>query len=602
MPRRIHRRHAIRMKRLGTLAAAFGLLLAGLPSGGTSPDGLSWRLHFVPPANADDKKESKSSERRESSESHESHESHESNEHEDHDEHEHSFGGSGSFEAHGDSGEKDGDAHSKSESWDDGRKGRRDPYSESRIYYKRGEARHDDHRPPRTLKEMLERVLGEDKPARAERPARAGRTGSGVSRPLAPIGHRDYANDEVLAVNLSQQGAARAQRLGFKIRGNSQMPHGGGSVTRLRTPPGVGALKGRDMLNGRVPGERFALNQIHRPYHIANKDMNAESRTAIPARHGGLSACSGDRCYPRRLIRWHDAVQPCARGLRVGVIDTHIDQHHPAFARAALNVGGFLPDGREAAPDWHGTGVLALLAGDPQSGTPGLIPSANFYVASIFFQDSEGEVATDTVSVLGALEWMDAFDVKVINMSFSGPKDTLIEKAIEDMSRRGVIFVAAAGNDGPTAEPAYPAAYKPVIAVTAVTKELRSYPYANRGERIDVAAPGVNIWSAVPRAREGFHTGTSFAAPYVTAIFATLYNGAANSGKDELLNRVRIMDLGPSGRDPIYGRGLVLAPTKCGLTDGTVAQVPQGPQVPGAQQPSPGWGASIKPGETAAFR
>ncbi len=602
MPRRIHDRHAIRMKRLGALAAAFGLLLAGLPGGGTSPDGHSWRPYFVPPAHAKDKKESKASESHESHDSHdshESHESHESDEHEDHDEH--NFGGNESFESHSDSGEKDGE-YSESESRDEDRRGRRDPYSESRTYHRRGEAHDDRDRPPRTLKEMLERVLGEDKPGRAKRSARAGRTGSGASGPLAPIGHRDYANDEVLAVNLSQRGAARAQRLGFKVRGNSRMPHGGGSVTRLGTPRGVGALKGRDMLMGRVPGEQFALNQIHRPYHIANKDMNAGRRSAIPARHGGLSACSADRCYPRRLIRWHDAVQPCARGLRVGVIDTHIDQHHPAFARAALNVGGFLPDGRKAAPDLHGTGVLALLAGDPDSGTPGLIPSANFYVASIFFQDSEGEVATDTVSVLGALEWMDAFDVKVINMSFSGPKDSLIEKAIEDMSRRGVIFVAAAGNDGPTAEPAYPAAYKPVVSVTAVTKELRSYPYANRGERIDVAAPGVNIWSAVPHAREGFHTGTSFAAPYVTAIAATLYNSAAYNRKDELLNRLQIMDLGPSGRDPIYGRGLVLAPTKCGLTDGTVAQVPERPRQPLSGQPSPGWGASITPGETAAFR
>jgi len=245
----------------------------------------------------------------------------------------------------------------------------------------------------------------------------------------------------------------------------------------------------------------------------------------------------------------------------------------PRFSKAKIHTGGFLPDGAKPAPAWHGTGVLSLLAGDTNSGTPGLIPRANFYVANAFFQERNGDVVTDTLSVLGALEWMRAFDVKIVNMSFSGPRDELVEKVIERMSAENMLFVAAAGNDGPAAAPSYPASYRSVVAVTAVGKELRNYPYANRGDKIDIAAPGVDIWSAVPDAREGYHTGTSFAAPYVTAILAVGYDAASGRRKkDELLDRLPVMDLGPAGRDPIYGRGLMLAPVACGDAGATVAQ------------------------------
>ncbi len=172
-------------------------------------------------------------------------------------------------------------------------------------------------------------------------------------------------------------------------------------------------------------------------------------------------------------------------------------------------------------------------------------------------------MAADTISLLKALDWMRSFDVKIINMSFSGPRDDLVADAIERMSESGVVFVAAAGNEGPTAEPSYPAAYPEVIAVTAVTKDLRNYRYANRGYHIDVAAPGVDIWTAAPGGRAGYHSGTSFAAPHVTAVLAVEPPETLKQRKAELLDDLAVMDLGPEGRDPIYGRGLLLAPSEC---------------------------------------
>jgi subtilisin family serine protease len=350
----------------------------------------------------------------------------------------------------------------------------------------------------------------------------------------------------------------------------------------------MNSRRARDLMQNGRPREQFAINQRYMLYHPARKNRARTSKHSIPARRGA-ERCSGNRCFAKQVIRWHSGIGSCAKNLRVGVIDTNVDSQHPAFAKANMQLGVFLPQGAKSADAWHGTGVVALLAGAPDSGTPGLIPEANFFIASVFTKDKRGDMATDTVSLLSALEWMSAFDVKVINMSFSGPKDELVEQAIERMNRQGVQFVAAVGNDGPSATPSYPASYRPVIAVTAINKDLRNYPYANRGNRVDLAAPGVDIWTAVPGGREGYHTGTSFAAPYVTAMLATIYNQTPVRQKQNLLDQFTVIDLGPRGRDPIYGRGLMVTPASCSDFGRAVAQDGGGsaPAPASPQSPSP---------------
>ena len=159
------------------------------------------------------------------------------------------------------------------------------------------------------------------------------------------------------------------------------------------------------------------------------------------------------------------------------------------------------------------------------------------------------------LSLLKALDWMKSFGVKVVNMSFSGPRDELVAEAIEKLSRKGIVFVAAAGNEGPTAAPSYRAAYPQVIAVTAVTEGSADYRYANRRDHIDVAAPGVSIWTAMPGGRAGYHSGTSFAAPHVTAILAVEPPSRLRQDKADLLDGFTVIDLG--GRAAIRSTGEV---------------------------------------------
>lgn len=429
--------------------------------------------------------------------------------------------------------------------------------------------RGEDREPPRTVSDAIERWF---KPAPASQAAAktlplakaASPAAIAAPPPTRLIGGKSYAGSDVLAMNLSGAAIEKARQLGFAIAAPTALTHINSTVTRLIAPLGMDAQQARDLLQRDFPTEQFALNKIYRTYRLAAGAIESRAERTEPATQSRAAVpCKGDRCAARELIGWNDHLQRCSRGLRVGVIDTDVDHGHPTFANRKLQMGNFIPEGRLVAPNWHGTGVLAVLAGDPKSGSPGLIPNADLFVASVFFQDDNGGFATDTVSLLKALDWMSAFNVKVVNMSFAGPKDDLVQKAIATLSAKGVVFVAAAGNEGPTAAPSYPAAYSQVIAVTAVTAELRNFPYANRGNHIDVAAPGVGIWTAVPGAKEGAYSGTSFAAPYVTAILATIYRSSQRHQKTDLLAQLEIRDLGTPGRDPIYGRGLLVAPNSC---------------------------------------
>jgi hypothetical protein len=382
------------------------------------------------------------------------------------------------------------------------------------------------------------------------------------------IGPGSYVPLQVLAVNLSPAGLARARVLGFQVE-DTPLVRAENPVTTLTVPGGMHALQAIEFLRQNLPAERFQLNRLYRLYRPAMKE-DGEPRPSRPATLGGKT-CAGDHCYARAAIHWKDSFSSCARNVKIGVIDTDIDLEHPAFKQQNITQRLFIPAGKQPAANWHGTGVLALLAGRPDSSTPGLIPEATFFAASIFYADGEGDTVTDTASILRALKWMTDSGTKLVNMSFSGPQDDLVQAQIESLSAKGLVFLAAAGNDGPTAEPAYPAAYPQVIAVTAVTKEFRNYPYANRGSHIDVAAPGVDIWTAWPDSREGYRSGTSFASPFVAAVLAILPPDRLKPPKDSLFEQLQTTDLGLPARGPVYGRGLLQAPSSCPMATAETA-------------------------------
>jgi subtilisin family serine protease len=338
-----------------------------------------------------------------------------------------------------------------------------------------------------------------------------------------------------------------------------------------------------DQLQLEFPEARFALNYVYR--HAGIFPGGQDDRDG---------PCPQEKCYGPTLINWQGSLAACAAGLKIGIIDTAIDKSHPALAWRKLEMIHFPTDkGSIKAPDAHGTAIVSLLTGDPHSATPGLIPSADYIIADGFYSNNSGDNEIDTVHLLWALATLHERGAQIINMSFSGPRDNAVHALVREMSLSGVVFVAAAGNGGPVAAPVYPAAYPEVIAVTAVDQDKKVYTEANYGMYIDMAAPGVRIWAALPNNTQGVVSGTSFAVPFVTAVAAAIYNNIPKNtgGKDkippfnpkaEILARLSFEKLGlnPTGeRDLVFGMGLVRAPTSCAPdVEGSPVSTRQRPQ------------------------
>jgi subtilisin family serine protease len=197
-------------------------------------------------------------------------------------------------------------------------------------------------------------------------------------------------------------------------------------------------------------------------------------------------------------------------------------------------------------PVGHGTAVASIIA---EGGQP------TIYAANIF-RGSLDRPFTSADVVAQALEWLLARDVPVINMSLAGPRNALLDRLIGEAIARGRTIVAAAGNGGPTAPPAYPAALPGVIAVTAVDHAGHIYRFANRGPYVSFAASGVDIvapthreeWPALPEPRlPPPCRGTLCPLPGRRCILVGLYRPTGAEAHD----------LGAPGRDAIYGYGFL---------------------------------------------
>src|SRR6202011_4602998 len=148
------------------------------------------------------------------------------------------------------------------------------------------------------------------------------------------------------------------------------------------------------------------------------------------------------------------------------------------------------------------------------------------------------------------LDYAAAHGAQVVNMSFAGPKDALIERGIAATAAKGIVMVAASGNAGPKSPPLYPAANANVIAVSATDAQDRLFAASNRGSHIAVAAPGVDIFLPAPDEKYQMISGTSFSAAYVSGLAALMLERHPALKPDEV--RVMLMrtarDLGSPGR------------------------------------------------------
>lgn len=242
----------------------------------------------------------------------------------------------------------------------------------------------------------------------------------------------------------------------------------------------------------------------------------------------------------------------------IGMVDTAVSRAHPALLGANIERGRFVEAG-VAEAEAHGTAVASLIVG--QGVVKGLLPEAKLYSASAFYSRHERSQGATGMSLLQALNWLVSQGVGVINMSLTGPPNTLLQRAIDSAWEKGIPVVAAVGNAGPLAPPQYPAAWEKVVAVTAVDREQQIYRWAVQGEHLDFSAQGVAVEVARVPDSVSLESGTSLAAPIVSCLLAEeLAVLSAQPGPQSIgavLNKfkLRVRDLGEPGRDTVFGYG-----------------------------------------------
>jgi subtilisin family serine protease len=266
----------------------------------------------------------------------------------------------------------------------------------------------------------------------------------------------------------------------------------------------------------------------------------------------------------------------------VAVIDSGIDRNHPELlnvVKDSFDAGGVMGE-----PAVHGTAVAGIIAAHDE--LMGVAPQARI-LAVRTFNGTDAKVAMHgtTYDILPGIEWSVQHGARIVNMSFAGPPDPALSRELADGTRRGVIFIAAVGNEGRSAKPLYPAADENVIAVTATDRSDGVFKDASNCPATCVAAPGVDVLVAEPGDAYGFLSGTSMAAAHVSGVVALLLDAKPDldlKGIRDLLFK-KAKHLNPGDPDQASVAGIVDA-----LESLKAAAAPPAPEVAPVASTPPG--------------
>jgi len=335
---------------------------------------------------------------------------------------------------------------------------------------------------------------------------------------------RPVVRGEVMGLGVSPAAIERARGAGFGVRSQETID-GLDLVAVVLVPPrGLSAREAVRRLQALDPAGRYDFNHIYFEGGAAG----------APSFGATAPAASG-------------------RGLRIGLVDGTASAAPPTLARTPMVQAAFAPGGARVTA--HATAVASLLAGSGP-GFAGAAPGATLYVADVYGPTPTGGSA---LAVARALGWLARSRTPVVNISLVGPPNALLEAAVAALVARGHVVVAAVGNDGPGADPLYPAAYPGVVAVTGVDARRRVLPEAGRGSYVAFAAPGSDMVAAGLDGSLVRVRGTSFAAPLAAGRLARLLSAPEPAAARRAIATLEreAADLGARGRDPVFGQGLV---------------------------------------------
>lgn len=366
---------------------------------------------------------------------------------------------------------------------------------------------------------------------------------------------------EIVVSDLSAPDLATLIAEGFTLIERKSMVTLAATLDRLSAPAGLSLEAARDRVRLLPTGDDADFNHYYRSSQGSNDEGEPAALVTAPCRH--------ENCDAWRAIGWPAgkiASGQCPVTTVIGLIDTGINVEHDIIADARLTVipraGAKLRSGAV-----HGTAVASLLVGSETSRVPGLLPDAEVLAVDVFDRAS-GDERADVSALVEGLDLLASRQVRLYNLSLSGPPNTVLSKVLDRMTDEAGLdaaVVSAAGNGGVTAPATWPGAHPRVLAVTAVDTRERLYRQAQRGEHLALAAPGVNILAATSVQGARGKSGTSFAVPFVTAAAAVLMSQPVpqTGAQVRATLAATARDLGAAGRDPMFGFGLLSAALFC---------------------------------------
>jgi hypothetical protein len=356
-----------------------------------------------------------------------------------------------------------------------------------------------------------------------------------------------------------------ARRLGLSTLGSQNLSLGG-TLFRFRIIDGRPVA---DVVRA-LEAEQLGVAQPNYVYKSQQEIAPAAARAAVSPNTAQQYVSN-----KLRLAEAHRLAR--GTGVTVAVIDSEIDARHPDLNGAVVE--RFDAIGSADKPHAHGTGMAGAIAAHRQ--LVGVAPGAKILAVHAFSPGADASAQATSEHILKGIDWAIKQGARVINMSFAGPYDPMLQVALQKAHDKGVVLVAAVGNMGPKSPPLYPAADPNVVGVTATDAADRLLPEANRGGDVMLAAPGVNIVEPAPNAAYQVTTGTSVAAAHISGVIALLLERKPDLDPETIRDvlSVTARDLGPKGRDDQFGWGLVDPYQALLALETNVARVPPGPEV-----------------------
>ena len=331
-----------------------------------------------------------------------------------------------------------------------------------------------------------------------------------------------YREGELVVMSDDAGLVSRAQSLGFGIIEQRPLESIGAVVARLRRPEGVTSNQALELLRTNEPASASGYNYLYRATGKVLEDEQQAPPAPAPA--------------PSRSA--HQKI----RTTSIGVID--------GFAADAIDGWNVERLVDKPAMTGHGDAVTAILLRD-LANAYGAKPDRLMLLDVM--RGKTGKGAADVAALVFAFDRLVTAHVDIANLSLAGPDHPALQRAVSQSLKSGMIVVAAVGNEGPAAPPAFPAAYDGVVGVSAVDSSGKPYLYSGRGAHVDIAALGFEV---SPTAKGGELVGTSYAAPHVTAMIAGEQKRHSGRSIDSLLTEFA-EDAGAPGRDPVYGLGIL---------------------------------------------